>query len=83
MGCESHYQDSNHIQHCKETTTWDNGDVCEGCGDYCENEPRCRFSMFNEVTAKCYLYDEDQTNNIAAKSMSAATHSIYTCYRKA
>jgi len=67
-GCDSHFKTNEHVE--KSPTL---------CGEFCDDEPNCRFSLFNSATTKCYLYDQSQVSQIKIVPTGS---SIYTCYTK-
>merc|ERR1711998_603084 len=77
-GCYNHYQTNGHILSSKEI-----------CADTCErNVPvkadgsavTCAFSLFDEVSTKCYYYDAAQVANLTYAASSADEHARYSCY---
>ena len=50
------------------------------CAQACKNDAKnkCKFSLYNKGTAKCYFYDREQAAKIAFTSRSDKPD--YTCY---
>ena len=64
-GCDSHFKTNEHVE--KSPTL---------CGEFCDDEPNCRFSLFNSATTKCYLYDQSQVSQIKIVPTGATSERV-------
>ena len=72
--CENHYKHNGHVEYTPEM-----------CAHACKNdaENKCKFSLYNKGTAKCYFYDREQAGTQTQPKIAFTSRSDkpdYTCY---
>merc|ERR1711998_310508 len=79
-GCYNHYQTNGHIPSSKEdcADTCYRNEALDANGD----SVTCAFSLYDEITTKCYYYNAAQVSSISYTASGAAEHARYSCYHK-
>ena len=71
-GCFNHYVTNGHVSSSPEI-----------CGEACEADSNCAFSLYDAISTKCFYYDEAQYSSANITYEQTSAHEQFTCYHKA
>jgi len=85
QGCDGHYNRTEHVHF-----------TSLSCGEWCQEDSQCTFSLHDKVSKKCYLYDKaqakiqdhsssdcnDSSKDLLCYETGQSGRDQYTCYHK-